>query len=109
MEDYDPKTFRSTRGDALAAWALCTLLLAALMIGSFVNSCSNLDEQTVSVAANSSQGSMQAKVPAHKIVSSCDQRRSGGDRRPAGPRPSPCRRAPDENRTNPRDLGPPGR
>ena len=73
MEDYDPKTFRSTRGEASAAWALCTMLLAALMIGSFISGSSGLDEQNVSVAASNIHGSMQAKVPAHKFVSSCER------------------------------------
>ena len=71
MEDYDPSAFRRTDGDVLAAWAVCMMLFAGILFGSFINSSADHDEKNVVVADNSIYGSMRAKTPAQKIISSC--------------------------------------
>lgn len=73
MEDYDPRAYRGTTGDILAAWAVCTILFAGILFGSFINSSADLNEQNVAVAANNIHGSMRAKIPAQKIISSCER------------------------------------
>lgn len=75
MEDYDIKTFRTTGGHVLAAWALCAMLFAGLVLGSLINGRSKGDEQDVAVAANCVDGLVRANVPARKGISSCERRR----------------------------------
>jgi hypothetical protein len=74
MEDYDPTQFQRTTGDALAAWALFTILFTGILVGSLINSNSGLDEQKGPLAADNIHGSIQANVPAHTVISLCDRK-----------------------------------
>ena len=75
MEDYDPTAFRRTTGDVLAAWAVCMILFASILFGSFINSSAEHDEQNVSVVANNVLGSVRASDTAQKSISSYEQLR----------------------------------
>ena len=74
MEDYDPTEFQRTTGDALAAWAVFTVLFAGILIGSLIISSADLDEQNGPLKVDNIHGSIQANVPAHTMISSCDRK-----------------------------------
>ena len=74
MEDYDPTTFQRTTADALAAWAVFTVLFAGILIGSLIIGSAKLDDKNGPLTADNIHGSIQMDVPARTMISSCDRR-----------------------------------
>lgn len=73
MGDYDPTAFRRNNRDVLAAWALCTLFFAALLLGSVVSGVSNLDESNALGTANCMYGTAQVEMPRHLAAPYCER------------------------------------
>lgn len=66
MEDYDPMAFQRTIGDALAAWAVFTVLTAGILVGSFMIGGGDVDDQSSPLRVDNIHGSMQPNVPAQR-------------------------------------------
>ena len=72
MENFDPRAFQRTSEDVLAAWAVCTILFAGILLGSFINSSADIDELNVSVTAGYLHNVVDMGVAAHKSATTSE-------------------------------------